>query len=123
LTFEDLLENHLSWPAHVLVGDETLGKQICDVIRSEPDAQRGSAYSSVTSWIDRTTLLPVRILKKPIGPGPEKEVVCRGLKKSGGRWVAATVEMRTVGVPGSTRMVFTGGIGKAKVKDSEVDRP
>jgi hypothetical protein len=71
--------------------------------------------------VDESTLVPLRILKEPRGPGAPKEIVCRGVRQSGGHWIASNVEVRILGSAGSTRIVFTGGSENARVKDSEVD--
>jgi hypothetical protein len=121
ITFEDLVEDFLSWPKQVVTGVEVEGEKPCYVLRSEPDEQHPSAYAAVQSWIDRATLVPLRILKTLRGSGARKQVICRGVRRSGGHWVASNIEFRVLGLPGSTRIVFTQGSGNARVSDSEVD--
>ncbi len=121
LTVEDLMEDYFTWPRQVVVGEELLGGKMCYVVRSEPDAQPPSTYSTVTSWVDETTLIAMRILKHSPGVGPQKEILRSGVRRSGGRWVASIIELRIPGSPGSTRIVFTAGSENARIADSEVD--
>jgi hypothetical protein len=121
ITIEDLVEDFLSWPKQAVTGMELEGDKPCYVLRSEPDGQQSSAYAVVQSWIDRATLVPLRILKTLRGSGARKQVICRGVRRSGGHWVASNIEFRMLGLPGSTRIVFTQGSGNARVLDSEVD--
>src|SRR6185437_13108843 len=37
VTYEDLLDDYLEWPAQTSAGQEQLGGRTCDLIRSEPD--------------------------------------------------------------------------------------
>jgi hypothetical protein len=121
ITIEDLVEDFLSWPKQAVTGVEMEGEKSCYVLRSEPDEQHPSSYAAVQSWIDRATLVPLRILKTLRGSGARKQVLCRGVRRSGGHWVASNIEFRVLGLPGSTRIVFTQGSGNARVRDSEVD--
>ena len=121
LTVEDLLDDYLTWPKQFVTGEETVLEKMCYVLRSEAAEGHASPYRSVTTWVDEATLVPLRIVKEPRGPGAPKEILCRGVRQSGGHWAASTIEVRIRGAAGSTRIVFTGGSENARVKDSEVD--
>jgi hypothetical protein len=121
LAVGDLLEDHFLWPKQIVTGEEALGTQKCYVIHSEPGPQYPSHYAAATSWIDQSTLLPLRVLKEPLGTGPKKEAVFRGLKQVGGHWIASMGELRTIGSADNTRFFFTEGSETAQVQDSEVD--
>ena len=121
LAIGDLLEDHFLWPKQTVTGEEVLGTQKCYVLRSEPGAPYPSRYAAAISWIDETSLLPVRVLKEPLGNGPKKEALFRGLKQVGGHWIASMGEVRSVGSTGNTRFFFVQGSETAQVADSEVD--
>ncbi|MCX6620162.1 MAG: outer membrane lipoprotein-sorting protein [Acidobacteria bacterium] len=121
LSIDDLVDASLTWPKQAVIGREAAFGKMCYVLRSEPDAQHRSPYASVTTWLDEVTLVPLRIVKKPRGPGAQKEIVCRGVRQSGGHWAASNIEFLIEGAAGSTKIVFTAGSGNARVKDSEVD--
>lgn len=121
LTVEDLIDDYLTWPTQSVTGEEAVFEKMCYVLRSEAAEGRASTYGSVTTWVDEATLVPLRILKVPRGPGATKEILCRGVRQSGEHWIASTIEVRIRGAAGSTRIVFTGGSENARVKDSEVD--
>ncbi len=120
LTIEDLLDDYFSWPTQAVTAEELAGGRLCYVLRSEPGS-RASSLVSVVSWLDQTTLLPLRIRKLPRGHGPVKEIVCRGLKRRGGLWAASQLELRAAGSPAKTRIVFTSGSQTARIPASEVD--
>ena len=121
LSVEDLVDDCFRWPHQELTGEETAGGKPCWVIRSVPSGTQASWFALVDSWLDQATLVPVRIVKRPRGLGGPKEIVCRGLRQSGGHWSASSIEVRQEGRAGSTRIVFTGGSAAARVGDSEVD--
>jgi hypothetical protein len=121
LTVEDLIDDYLTWPRQSVTGEEAVSEKMCYVLRSEPAEGHASTYGSVTTWVDQATLVPLRILKEPRGPGAPKEIVCRGVRQSRGHWAASNIEVRIRGAAGSTRIVFTGGSENARVTDSEVD--
>jgi hypothetical protein len=121
LTVEDLVEEYFTWPKQSLLREENLGGRACYVLRSDSDAEHPSTYESVLAWIDRATFLPLQVQKIPPGSGPRKEVVCSGLRLSGGHWVTSSAKFQIKGTPGSTRIVFTGGTQNARIQDREVD--
>lgn len=121
LTVEDLIDDYLTWPKQSVTGEEAVFGKMCYILRSEAAEGRAPAYGSVTAWVDEATLVPLRILKEPRGPGAPKEIVCRGVRQSGEHWIASNIEVRIRGAAGSTRVVFTGGSEHARVQDREVD--
>jgi hypothetical protein len=120
LTVEDLVDDSFTWPKQSVTGEEAVSEKMCYVLRSEA-ADGRATYGAVTTWVDEATLVPLRILKEPRGPGAPKEFLSRGVRQSAGHWIASSIEVRIRGAAGSTRIVFTGGSENARVKDSEVD--
>jgi hypothetical protein len=121
IAIEDLIDDHLTWRKQSVTGEETVSGKMCYVVRSEAAEERASIYESVTSWVDEDTLVPLRMVKEPRGPGAPKEIVCRGVRKTGGHWSASNVEFRIQGSAASTKIVFTGGSENARVQDGEID--
>lgn len=121
LMVEDLVEEYFTWPKQSLLREEDLDGRACYVLRSDSDAEHPSNYQSVLAWIDRAAFLPLQVQKIPAGSGPKKEIVCGGLRLSGGNWVTSSAKFQIVGMPGSTRIVFTGGTQNARIQDGEVD--
>jgi hypothetical protein len=121
LTVEDLIDDYLTWPEQSVTGEEAVSGKMCFVLRSQPAEGHASTYGSVTTWVDQATLVPLRILKEPRGPGAPKEIVCRGVRQSRGHWAASNIEVRIRGTAGRTRIVFTSGSENARVTDKEVD--
>lgn len=105
-TLEDLAEPHLSWAKQTILRSEPCGEHQCAVLRSVPPNGAATSYTSITSWIDQTALLAVRVIKERKG-APPKLVTARGIRRVGKTWGASTVEVRTEGAQASTRMVFT----------------
>jgi hypothetical protein len=121
LAIGDVVEDHLSWPHQTAVGEEAVSGKPCYVLRSEPGPRQPSSYRTILTWIDKQTLVPWRVLKHTAGSGPSKEILALGVRRSGEHSVASSVEFRTPGEAGSTRLVFTGGSEKARIEDRDVD--
>ena len=121
LSYEDLLENHFLWSRQSLAKPAKYGARECEVLRSEPGAGERSHYSSVTSWLDREILYPVKVEKVFKGTGTVKEFLYYGLRKSKGLWSASQIEVRTKGKPGSTFLIFTGGSAKANLTPKDLE--
>ena len=121
ITIEDLVDDSLTWPRQSVTGEAAVSGRLCYVLRSEAAEGRASAYRAVTTWVDEANLVPLRIVKEPRGAGAPKEIVCRGVRRSGGHWAASNVEFRIQGSAAGTKIVFTGGSENARVQDSEVD--
>jgi hypothetical protein len=121
LAITDLTNDFLAWPSQAVMRTEAFQGRSCYVLRSQSDSRGDGVYASVTAWINREGLLPLRVLKQLKGTAAEKEFLVLGTRKTSGRLEAASVEIRTVGAATTTRLAFTAGSGNAKVKDSEVD--
>jgi len=121
ITIEDLIDDTFTWPKQSVTGEEAVSGKTCYVLRSEAAEGRQSMYKSVTAWVDEATLVPLRMVKETRRPGAPKEIVCRGVRRSGGHWSASNVEFRMQGSAANTRIVFTGGSENARVQDREVD--
>lgn len=120
-TYEDLLENQFGWQKQTLAGEANYGARACYLLRSEPEGGDRSHYSTVTSWLDRETLHPVRVEKTVRATGAVREFVYYGLRESKGIWSASQVEVKTAGKPGSSLLIVTRGAEKAHVAASEFD--
>jgi hypothetical protein len=116
LSYEDMLENHLLWRNQTLIREEKYGARDCYVIKSEPGASDRSHYSSVTSWLDREVLYPVKVEKLIRTSREVKEFIYYGLRESRGTWSASQVEVRIQGRPNSTLLIFSRGSAKANLK-------
>jgi hypothetical protein len=114
-TYEDLAESHFLWARQALTGEQSYGARRCYVIRSEPGPGDASHYSSVTSWVDKSTLHPVRVLKTLRATGASKEFIYYGLRQVKGIWSASQVECRFTGQSGSSLLIINRGAEKASL--------
>jgi hypothetical protein len=114
-SYEDMVENQFFWKNQELLPPEKYGARDCFVLKSMPSPQDRSDYDSVTSWIDRSILFPVHVVKTLHGTGQQKEFVYYGLRQVDGAWSASQVEAKLQGKPGSSMLVIEGGTGKAKL--------
>ena len=121
LAYEDLIDHHFSWGVQVLVGEEKYGARTCYVIRSQPGPGEPSTYSTVTSWIDQTIYVPVRVEKVIRESGVKKQFVYYGLQQSRGVWGARQVEVRVEGSPAQTYLIISRGSGKANLGPRDFD--
>jgi hypothetical protein len=121
-SYEDMVESQFFWKHQELLAPEKYGTKDCFVLKSTSGAQDRSTYDSMTSWIDRTIVYPLHVVKTPHGTGPQKDFVYYGLRQVSGAWAATKVEVKQQGKPGSTIMDIERGSGKANLarKDFEI---
>jgi hypothetical protein len=123
-SYEDMVESPFFWKHQELLAPEKYGTRDCFVLKSVPGPEDRSYYDSVTSWIDRSILFPVHVVKTLRGKGLQKEFIYYGLRQVGGDWSASQVEAKLQGKPGSSILAIEFGTGKANLgrKDFEIGR-
>jgi hypothetical protein len=123
-TYEDMVENQFFWKNQETLAPEKYGARDCFVLKSKPGPQDRTHYDSATSWIDRTILFPVHVVKTVHGTGQQKEFISYGLRQNGGAWGASKVEAKVTGKPGYSILEVEGGSGKANLgaKDFELSQ-
>jgi Outer membrane lipoprotein-sorting protein len=120
-SYEDMVENQFFWKNQEALPPEKYGARDCFVLRSKSGSQDRTYYDSVTSWIDRGILYPVRVVKTLRGTEQQKEFIYYGLRQIGGVWSATKVEAKLKGKPGSSILVVEGGSGKAHLGRKDFD--
>jgi hypothetical protein len=120
-SYEDMVENQFFWKNQQLLAPEKYGARDCFVLKSTPDAQDRTHYDSVTSWIDRGILFPVRVVKTLRTTGQQKEFLSYGLRQVAGAWSASQVQAKIVGKPGSSMLAIEGGSGRANLGSKDFD--
>ena len=120
-SYEDMVENQFFWKNQEVLPPEKYGTRDCLVLKSKPGSQDRTYYDSVTSWIDRSILYPVHVVKTLRGTGQQKEFIYYGLRQVGGVWSATQVQAKLQGKPGSSMLVIEGGSGKAKLGPKDFD--
>ena len=114
-SYEDMVEGQFFWKNQELLPPAKYGARDCFVLKSMPGSQDRTYYASVTSWIDRTILYPVHVVKTPRGTAQQKEFIYYGLRQVGGAWSASQVEAKVQGKPGSSILAIEWGSGKANL--------
>jgi hypothetical protein len=120
-SYEDMVENQFFWKNQELLAQEKYGARDTFVLKSKPGGQDKTHYDSVTTWIDRNILFPVRAVKMLRGAEPQKEFIYYGLKQAGGNWYASQIEAKQQGKPGSSLLVIEAGSGKANLSRKDFD--
>ena len=120
-SYEDMVESQFFWKNQELLAPEKYGTRDCFVLKSMSGGQDRTYYDSVTSWIDRSILFPVHVVKTPRGKGPQKEIVYYGLRQVDGAWSASRAEAKQQGKPGSSILVIERGSGKAHLGRKDFD--
>jgi len=120
-TYEDLLEDQFQWSNQSIKGREKCGARDCVILVSEPGPSDRSHYSSVTSWLARDILYPVRAEKIVRGSGIVKEFTYFGLRESKGVWSASQVEVKIKDKPGSTLLIINRGAEKPNLTAQAFD--
>ena len=62
-SYEDMVESQFFWKNQALLAPEKYGARDCFVLKSISGSQDRTYYDSVTSWIDRSILYPVHVVK------------------------------------------------------------
>jgi Outer membrane lipoprotein-sorting protein len=120
-SYEDMVENQFFWKHQELLAPEKYGARDCFVLKSMSDSQDRTYYDSVTSWIDRSILFPVHVMKTLRGTGQQKEFIYYGLRQVEGVWSATQVEAKLQGKPGSSILAIERGSGKANLGRKDFD--
>jgi hypothetical protein len=120
-SYEDMVESQFFWKNQELLATEKYGARDCFVLKSTPGSQDRTHDDSVTSWIDRSILFPVHVVKTLHGTGQQKEFIYYGLRQVGGVWSASQVEAKVQGKPGSSMLAIEGGSGKANLGRKDFD--
>jgi hypothetical protein len=120
-SYEDMIESQFFWKNQELQAPERYGARDCYVLKSKSGSQDRTYYDSVTSWLDRSILYPVRVVKTLRGTGQQKEFLYYGLRQVGGVWSATQVEAKLQGKPGSSILVIEFGSGKANLGSKDFD--
>jgi hypothetical protein len=115
-SYEDMVESPFFWKNQELLAPEKYGARDCFVLKSTSGPQDRTYYDSVTSWIDRSILFPVHVVKTLRGTGQQKEFIFYGLRQVGGLWSATQVEAKLQGKPGSSILAIEFGSGKANLR-------
>jgi Outer membrane lipoprotein-sorting protein len=121
-SYEDMVESQFFWKNQELLGREKYGARDCFALKSKAGSEDRTYYDSVTSWIDRSILYPVHVVKTLRRTGQQKEFVYYGLRQVGGVWSASHVEATLQGKPGSSILEIERGTPKANLgrKDFEI---
>jgi hypothetical protein len=120
-SYEDMVENQFFWKNQETLPPEKYGARECFVLKSKSGSQDQTYYDSVTSWIDRSILFPVHVVKTLHGTGQQKEFIYYGLRQNGGAWGASKVEAKLPGKPGYSILEVEGGSGKAHLGRKDFD--
>ena len=120
-SYEDMVENQFFWKNQEALPPAKYGARDCFVLKSKSGSQDQTYYDSVTSWIDRSILYPVHVVKTLRGTGRQKEFIYYGLRQIGGVWSATQVQAKLQGKPGSSLLVIEGGSGKANLGRKDFD--
>src|ERR1700730_8509085 len=120
-SYEDMVENQFFWKNQEALPPEKYGTRDCFVLKSKPGSQDRTHYESVTSWIERSILYPVHVVKTLRGTGEQKEFIYYGLRQVGGVWSATQVEAKLQGKPGSSILAIEFGSGKANLGRKDFD--
>src|ERR1700687_1433984 len=114
-SYEDMVESQFFWKHQELLAPEKYGARDCFVLKSTSGSQDRTYYNSVTSWIDRSILFPVHVVKTLRLTGQKKEFIYYGLRQVGGAWSASQVEAKLQGKPGSSILAIELGSGRANL--------
>jgi Outer membrane lipoprotein-sorting protein len=120
-SYEDMVESYFFWKNQEVIAPEKYGARDCFVLKSISGSQDRTYYDSVTSWIDRSILYPVHVVKTLRGTGQQKDFIYYTLRQVGGVWTAMQAEAKLQGKPGSSILVIERGSPKANLGRKDFD--
>jgi hypothetical protein len=120
-SYEDMVESYFFWKNQEVIAAEKYGARDCFVLKSTSGSQDRTYYDSVTSWIDRSILFPVHVVKTLRGTGQQKDFIYYALRQVGGVWTAMQAEAKLQGKPGSSILVIERGSPKANLGRKDFD--
>lgn len=103
--YEDLRRRHPSKDQHRVLGRETIDGVACDVLESTPVDPSGSVYVKRVSWVDRDTLLPLRVdFYEKNTEAPSKRLVVLKYRKIQGYWTVVDSTLTELASGNATRL-------------------
>jgi hypothetical protein len=107
LSFEDLQDRDPERDTHRTLGRETQGGVACDIVESIPKDGDDSVYAKRISWIDRETLLPMRVdYFENASAGASKRWAVDARKKVQGYWTITDSTMADLHQDSRTRLII-----------------
>jgi outer membrane lipoprotein-sorting protein len=95
LAYADIIENFYAWDSQTLVGEEMIGRVICQILESKPGKGQSSIYSSVRSWVDPERLVPLRVEKYSSAGKPVRRIeTTRVTKEEDGSHIPANLTVQ-----------------------------
>jgi hypothetical protein len=106
LYFEDLQDRDPDRDSHMTLGRETLAGVACEIIESIPKGADDSVYAKRVSWVDRETLLPMRVdYFEGTSATASKRWTVDARKKVQGYWTITDSTMTDLRQDSRTRLV------------------
>ncbi len=103
--YEDLRDRKVDMDTHHIIGRENIGGVACEILESIPAKPGNSVYTKRISWIDTTTLLPLRIdfFEKSEGQ-PSKRLLVAKREKIQAYWTVMDSTLTDLGNEHQTRL-------------------
>lgn len=105
--YEDLRDRKVDKDEHRIIGHESVGGSVCDVLESRPTDARNSVYVKRVSWIDPGTMLPMRIdFYEKREDQPSKRLMVDKRDKLQGYWTVMDSTMTDLNNGHQTRLIL-----------------
>lgn len=103
--FEDLRDRKVNMDTHRVIGRENLGGVACEILESIPAKPGNSVYTKRISWIDTTSLLPLRIdFFEKREDQPSKRLLVTKREKIQAYWTVMDSTLTDLGSEHQTRL-------------------
>jgi hypothetical protein len=103
--YEDLRDRKVNMDTHRIIGRENIGSVACEILESIPVKPGNSVYTRRISWIDTTTLLPLRIdFFEKREDQPSKRLLVTKREKIQAYWTAMDSTLTDLGNEHQTRL-------------------
>jgi outer membrane lipoprotein-sorting protein len=114
--YEDLGDRDLDADVHKLVKEEKFNNRDCYVIESVPKNKR-YMYSKRVGWIDKESLLPVKVDYYDRRGRHIKQLTCSGIEKIDNIWTWTSIKMENIKKKHSTVLEFSDVKYNQKISD------
>lgn len=103
--YEDLRDRKPAMDVHRVIGRERIGKVDCEVLESVPAEAGNSVYVRRLSWIDPSSLLPLRVdFFEKDAEKPSKRLVVERREQVNGYWTVMDSTLTDLGSGHQTRL-------------------
>ncbi len=118
-SYGDLQSREVEDHTHKLIGEEKVGNRDCYVIESIPKRPKEEQYGKIVAWIDKQTLVPLRLKMFDKRGKLYKVLSTENVSTVDGKYVITKATMRNMKNKKATQMIVENIDTKIELSDSD----